>query len=320
MRIASYCLVSLLVFEFQTQGASDAQEERLRFFKRIAKVEKKMRHADVENILGAPGLACKKENSPFTLRDKSHEVWCYGTVGVERFPALGCVEFDRLGNVVEIIGGTGKPIAAKDLSELQIRELMALLHQLPTFSGTDFDPYEFQSAAMVFHHMGQHTTYDVIREYVRVAGYHANVPGVDLLLCYLHELPEDPREEFPVMRVGRPSPFKPDAVTAFRRFPIHCIDGIPILLVRGYAYAGETLSVESYLEDFEERGTRWRKDVIVVNGKTREQLQVALQEFRDSSDWYFGEAESRETRMPKMLNEQLDNFVTSRDKAKQEGR
>ena len=284
------------------------QPTRQEFFEKITMVEKGMSIDRVREILGDPDDKWTREDPNAISNPQVSKVWCFGSQRHLGFPTLGRIDFDDQDEVYHVWGKMGRPIIS-ELKESRIRELMQLIQDTPTFSGGDFNPYKLVSIANEFQPLGQKSAFSIFREYRRVSDFFSQDDGIFLLVLCLHDLPKPPIEQ-PRVRAGHPGPDEPSDHKQFPRFPLHFVDEIPILMVRGFTYAGRP-SAEYFLKQFEDKLT-WIITPLKISSKTPKQIHKELVDFRDSKLWYF---DQRDVYIFKMFESQLRNFTNSRESA-----
>jgi hypothetical protein len=305
---SKYLVLGVFLILFIQEDLS-AQESRAIFFEKIAKVKRGMTTNEVAELIGKPDDVWNAKDDAKITDPHLGKVWCYGSKRHLSFPTLGRVEFDHDGRVDNVIGIEGKPFDLKVVSEGELRRLLGLISEAPSFSGRNFDPYSMLTIANEFQPLGQETSFSIFREFDRLSGMQYDRDGLYLLVLCLHELPKGVHH-LPELAVGRPDviPANPDQIP---RFPIQFVDDVPLLLVNGYTFTGGRPRIDPLLRLYENK-IPWKTRLLSISGKPLEQLQESLNTFSRSPNWFIEEP-PHSAAVLSMLNIQLLRFVNGRD-------
>lgn len=221
----------------------------------FAKIKEGMSAADVYRILGRPDDV-RTKLEPEAIRTTAAEVWGYGVRKHLGFAVYGQVAFYENGRVRWVFGGEGNPPSRREIDEQKLQTLLRLIDTAPAL-GSSYDARKVIPIVNALHALGKEKSLLVIREYLRVASSFADArKGLYAVLFSLFEVPKKPGHMRKVME-GKPWPLGPSAKKRrlVPRFPI-CLEGdVPLLLITGYALAGEGEGVEPHVEYLHKHGT-----------------------------------------------------------------
>jgi hypothetical protein len=235
-------------------------------------------------LLGEPD-DIQTENDPggiATLRTR--EIWCCGTNGHLTFPTLGSIYIDKDGKALYIYGDQGEPPDPKVFPEEELRSLLPLLDQIPSYNaGFHFDPLAVIRAANALQPLGKERALTAIAEYLRVALHFQETgrEGAFLVLRVLFDVPLVPGH-MPHMCVGAPSPAAPKEPKRLPHFPLLLLDDVPLLLVAGYELEGVPQSARRHLEYFRTKGRLRDKPLTPANNPLR-----LLDRFVETAGWLY---------------------------------
>lgn len=238
---------------------------------------------------GRPDAVETRDWEPGLSSPEVSEIWFYGTHAPDGFPTLGRVYFGSDWKAqppavkVQEVYGAGKPSAElRQIAEPELRRLIALLGAENRCQPYVFDPGSVIATVNALRPLGKDRALVVMEEYLRVCPEdHASADEkLMLLLRVLLEVPSD-TGHMPKIQLGTTPPPPSDA-RLIPRFPIHIVDGIPLLLVAGYVCEGLPPSVESELKYFRAKGTLRRSDLVPSNQPLR-----SLEKLERSAAWTY---------------------------------
>ena len=307
--LVTRCLLAIACLGGNADVQLSAQESRADFFAKFVQIQEAMTKLQVTQLLREPDDTWTRTDCKVIPNQYVFDVWCYGTSFHLGCPTLGRIEFDKKGTVRRVVGNSGTPIGPDAMSEIRLQQLMQELHDGPRMDGDSFDPHKLLLLANEFQPLGQDTAFLVFQEYMRVCGHDAKgEDAIYLLLRILHEIP--PGLGFlPEAYIGEPYPAYPDDLRLFPRFPIHVVDDVPLLLVRGYFVAGSPEPVVSHMTQYAGR-IEWRKSALEVPDTTEKPLIEGVRKLRESDSWFFPSYESE--RSLELLSNQIRRFASSR--------
>ncbi|HEY2413596.1 MAG TPA: hypothetical protein VGI40_15205 [Pirellulaceae bacterium] len=222
----------------------------------MSRVTEGMLEAEVLSLLGKPDDVRSEHDAGGVRTARTREIWRYGTSGHLTPATLGKVYIDKQGQA-QYIYGKGEPRADESLVEEELRRLLRILAQVPSYNaGVGYNPLKVVQAVNALQPLGKKRALSVIDEHLRVTSYFDDDSreGVFLVLRVLFDVPSPPGY-MPEMRVGATEPPAQEDKTLLPRFPISLEDDIPFMLVAGYWGAGEPEPPENHLDYFREHGT-----------------------------------------------------------------
>jgi hypothetical protein len=229
---------------------------RERFAALMSQISPEMTRDEVEAILGKPDDIRTKYDPGGIRSVETGEIWRYGTNGHLTTATLGSVYIDDNGEVQGVCGG-GDPPPAWMFPEEELRTILRTLDETPSYNnGWGYNPRGVIRAVNALQPLGKEKALAAVAEYLRIAPYWLEGPGVNgmfLVLRTLFEIPNPPGH-MPVMLVGQPSPMGPEDLTKIPRFPIYIQDDIPFLMVSGYSLFGQAEDPKKHLNYFREHG------------------------------------------------------------------
>ncbi len=308
--------VLFAVFGFGIQRQGESQYSRRETFQEQLKlVRKGMTELEVRAILGDADLT-HQSTMERPMSRNAHCTWFYGTSPRYRIPTLGFVEFTDEGIVERVFGDEGAVIEDGLFDEAEIR------HYFDVMANGEFGgkggPFETMLAVNELRSLGQASVFSLYREYLRVFEDEPMDLTPYFLLLYLHR-PREGAEGFesqlPVPSVGG---FEPIPEKRFRpllapRYPVHLLDGVPLVLVQGVFGTGTTSGALEGLLERLENSSEWDNERISVNFKPIKELTRDLHNFlREYSD-YFADSPGSVNRMYDKLEWQIDQYAQARD-------
>lgn len=137
-------------------------------------------------------------------------------------------------------------------------DALAAIHHSPRIDGHSFDPAALLRAADALRPLGKDTALAVLRAYGELARTHRGRDDLDeqrifLIVRVLCD-PVDLAVLQPALAIGAPDVQLPAGFTAWPRFPLVEQDGVPFLVVSGYALAGKAESPDVHLDDCRDHG------------------------------------------------------------------
>src|SRR5262249_8068984 len=186
---------------------------------------------------------------------RTREIWRYGTMGHLTPATLGKVYIDNQGRA-QYIYGQGEPRADESFAEEELRQLLRILAEVPSYdAGIGYNPLRVIQAVNALHPLGKLRALSVIDEHLRITSNFDDDSheGVFLVLRTLFDVPSPPGY-MPEMWVGAPNPPAPEDKRLLPRFPIALEDDIPFNLVNGYTVAGAPQQPEIHVDYFREHG------------------------------------------------------------------
>ncbi len=270
-------------------GDGDIPRTRREFARAISNVQEGMSEAEVTHLLGPPDDVWTEEDQEGILGSRG-KIWRYGTSGHVTNATLGQVFLDATGRVQTIVG-KGEPVLDDLPEEQELRRLLQVLGEVPSFTaGTRYNPLTVIRAVNLLQPLGKQKSLAVIDEFLRVT--HRRDPGregVYLVLRTLFDVPDDPGY-LPTMHVGQPRPSAPANPKRLPRFPIALVGDIPLLVVQGYQSFGGRGSLSPHLAYYHQQGLLRTK--LLVPTSTPFQ---ALEAFTHSPAWNFTGSEGWNT-------------------------
>jgi hypothetical protein len=194
----------LLIFACGFICQMQAQQARTRqqFAALMSRVSPEMTRDEVEAILGKPDDV-KTKYDPGGA--ETGETWRYGTNGHLTTATLGSVYIDENGKVKWVHGAAGDPPPAWMFPEEELRTLLRILDETPSYSnGWGYNPRSVIRAVNALQPLGKEKALAAVAEYLRIAPGEFGAPaaiGMFLVLRTLFDIPSPPGH-MPVMRVG----------------------------------------------------------------------------------------------------------------------
>lgn len=290
MRRLVTAVVLALALSRTTTGAEPTTLPRTRadFARAISKLKKGMREDEVVRLLGMPDDLRTEYDAGGISTAGTKEIWRYGTSGHLTTATLGQVYINEQGKI-QYISGQGQPAISALPEETELRRLLTILSQVPSYNdGECYNPRDVILAVNCLHPLGKEQALAVIDEFLRVStGWgDEGQEGVFLVLRTLFDVPPD-QGSHPRMYVGAPSLADPGK-KLLPRFPVAIEGDIPFLLVSGYHLSGRPEQPESHLGYFREHGILRNKPLMPTNAPLE-----ALERFLESPGWIFTDQSDR---------------------------
>jgi hypothetical protein len=241
-----------------TNGAPHARRE---FANAITNLKEGTTEAEVLALLGRPDDVRTKNDPGGISTFGTREVWRYGTSGHLTTATLGQVCIDESGRV-QYISGKGSPSLGELPEEDELRRLLDILGQVPSYNaGSHYNPGKVIRAVNCLLPLGKKRAIAVMDEFLRVTPpwYNEGRDGVFLVLRTLFDVPRG-HGHMPRMGVGATS--EPEDDRLLPRFPIALQDDIPFLLVEGYVLGGAPEQPESHVAYFRKHGSLRTKPLV----------------------------------------------------------
>ena len=252
--------------------------DRREFANAISTLKEGAAESEVVALLGPPEDV-RTQNDPGGITTiGTKEVWRYGTSGHLTVATLGQVYFDTKGRV-QYVFGKGTPPAASMFEEGELRHLLGVLADVPSYgAGLHYNPRKVIKAVNVLQPLGKERALAAVGEFLRVSYWHDNGrDGVFLVLRTLFDVPDDPGFMPPMP--GYPP--RPDQ-KLLPRFPIAIEGDIPLLVGTGSAFGGLPEQPESHLKYFRAHGKLRDRPLSPTTTPFK-----ALEEFARSPRWPF---------------------------------
>lgn len=239
---------------------------RAQFASELAGIENGASRNQVKAVLGPADRVWAAEGRG------TSEIWYYGVEKENDFASLGQVHFDADGEVVVSYGGDGTPIPSYRIDEVTIRTCLNLIDSMPEADARKWNPSRVALIANVLSEKGKDQVLEIFREYLRVSppSFESH-EKVCLLLRILHEVPAE-TGCFPELKLGLAVHGQPKDPKLLPRFPVHFLDGIPILMVNGYDYVGDIPTDTSGILNWYSINGVWRKTHIVISVLSEEEI------------------------------------------------
>ncbi len=299
-------LASLTVFPETIAMNLKAQDSRLEFFEKIKTIEKGMPIAQIKVVLGEPDDIWTREDPGMITDPNVAIVWCFGSENHLAFPTLGRVDFDSAGVVYQVCGDGDNPIGSEEIIESEVRRFLNLIHSTPGVAGAKWDPAVFIDVVNALHPIGKESCLALMREYLRVSPLGLEVhEQISMLLRVLHEVPEEDGF-FPDPMLGSLYPDELSDHSLLPRFPVHLIQDIPVLLVNGYDYMGDTPFTADALDWYESNGV-WRSRPLEPAKVSEMTMENLMNETNKILELFLDERKSKLT--ADMIRKQLSHLV-----------
>jgi hypothetical protein len=302
------CLVAVL-WTASSQGGEQLRS-RGAFVDAINKVQEGMSEASALSLLGRPDevVVERKRLVDFTSdATPLCEIWRYGVAGSPSFATLGEIKIGRNHEVVDVVG-RGLPLPDGLFTEQQIRLLLDLLNHVPSHGEiARYDPRPVICAVNGLQRLGKEKALAAIDEFLRITDGPRRY-GVFLVLRSLFDVPSVPGY-MPGID-GDPDPQGPLNPKLLPRFPITLEGDIPFLLRVPMGRTGPSPRPDKHVAYFRKYG-KLRSQPLSPTVRP----YAALDEFTQSSRWYFKDRKrfttAIEARIRKSLDEQVGRLLDS---------
>jgi len=285
MKFKAHISFAVLLFVLSTasalsQGASSLRS-REDFVAVMSKITNNMPKEAVLALLGKPD-DIRTRFDPGGINAK--EIWCYGTKEHMGFPTLGCVYINSNDEVSESFGGKGHPPQPGMFKEEELRDFLRLLDTGPVLNSISYDPLPVIRIVNTLQPLGKEKALAVIGEYLRLSDEWSLASprdGLFLVLRALFDLPGD-IDPGRAGGFGAPSPPGPKDPQLIPTFPIVVVDGIPLMLIRGYTLGGVPTPMEQVLEFYRDHGQLRSKPLLPADDPL-----AALAHLTNSRQWIY---------------------------------
>lgn len=260
-------------------GEDITPRSRITFGLAFQKLREGMPAVEVEGILGKAD-DIRTGRDPNGISSGVREVWCYGTDGHFTFPTLASVYFDDDGKVKSLFGTNGAESLVNKLGDGELNRLLRIISLVPGRT----NPGTIIQAVNALQPLGKESGCAVLREYLRITmpydAWWKIHEGCDLevnlflLVRALFDVPISGTREVPdsydVVRkgylrspgLGATVPAPPNDRTAYPRFPLHIVDGVPLGLVGSGYTSGQPERVINHLLSLE-KDAIWRSSPLI---------------------------------------------------------
>lgn len=287
-------VVISLIFAASLLGAQALAQakrplSRQEFAASMSKLKEEDSDQRVLELLGKPDDVRTERDPGGIGTTRTKEIWRYGTAGHLEVATLGQVYIDTK-HRVQYVYGTGSPPPNGMFDEEELRKLLVVLGEVPSYNSTwRYNPRKVIQAVNLLQPLGKKKSLAVIDEYLRVASSWDDDgrEGVFLVLRTLFDVPPD-LGHMPPMMVGAPSVSNHKDLKLLPRFPIALEGDIPFLLSEGFNLGGQAEQPESHVAYFREHGIMRAKPLM-----PSDQPFAVLEAFATSPRWVFKNGDRR---------------------------
>jgi hypothetical protein len=161
-------LIFACIFICQAQGPQS--RTRRQFVTLMSQISTEMTREEVEAILGKPDDIRTKYDPGGVWRTQTGEIWRYGTNGHLTTATLGSVYIAEDGKVQLVCGGDGDPPPAWMFTEEELRAILRILDDAPSYSyGWGYNPRGVIRAVNALQPLGKEKSLAAVAEYLRIA-------------------------------------------------------------------------------------------------------------------------------------------------------